>query len=465
MAELAVILFALRTELLLFAGFFFLVGGADELVVDLVWSTRKGWRYLRRYRFTPPMRADQLPPPAQSGPFAILIPAWNEAVVIGKMLHRCKQAWRTGTVAHRIYVGCYPNDAATIKSVMLAATHDPNVSLILCDLPGPTTKADCLNHLWRALNRDELAGGYKFKAVVLHDAEDSVHPEALRIFDYLVEKAAAVQLPVIPIQVPGSAWVSGHYVDEFAEAHGKTLVVREAIGASMPLAGVGCAIERNALGRIAVARQGYPFDQQSLTEDYELGLGLGAGGGKVIFARMLDRDGLLVGTRACFPASFSAATRQKARWITGIALAGWDRLGWQGGWPEIWMRLRDRKAIFAALVLLAAYLCIAITAFLILAERAGLLSPPPLSPAVILMLWATSVLLVWRMLVRVFFVWSMHGAYQALLSIPRTLIANVIAIVAARRACWNYIGTLFGRELSWDKTNHLHFPEEVKRNA
>ena len=36
-----------------------------------------------------------------------------------------------------------------------------------------------------------------------------------------------------------------------AEAHGKELVVREAIGAGLPSAGVGCAIARDALAALA----------------------------------------------------------------------------------------------------------------------------------------------------------------------------------------------------------------------
>lgn len=458
-------LFQLREELLMFSGFWFVVGGIDDFAIDCVWAGRSLWRRLTRYHAVPPMRADQLPPPISRGPFAIFIPAWREAAVIGAMLLRCQHAWADSRVDYRIYVGCYPNDPGSIRSVMAAAAYDSHVRIVLTDHSGPTTKADCLNRLWRALTADELQGGYKAKALVFHDAEDCVHPLELRVFDYLIERAAAVQLPVIPVQVPSSAWVSGHYCDEFAETHGKILVVREALGAAVPLAGVGCAIERNRLGRIAIARGGKPFDEDSLTEDYELGLGLCSDGGKVIFARMSDASGELVGTRACFPDSMDAAVRQKARWITGIALAGWDRLGWRGGLIEVWMRMRDRKAVFAAIVLCAAYLAIIFTVLLWLAELAGAFRPPQSSAVVRVAMLITSILLLWRMLVRGGFVWLMHGRRQALLSVPRSLVANVIAIVAARRACWIYLKHIFGRRLDWDKTTHAHFPGEAKRHG
>ena len=121
---------------------------------------------------------------------------------------------------------------------------------------------------------------------MLHDAEDFVHPLELRLFDRLVERAAVVQLPVLPLPDPQSRWISGHYADEFAESHIKELVVREAVGAAIPLAGVGCAIERGALDRLAAAHGGKPFAGGSLTEDYELGLRLGALGLKTMFVRI-----------------------------------------------------------------------------------------------------------------------------------------------------------------------------------
>ena len=101
------------------------------------------------------------------------------------------------------------------------------------------------------------------------------------------------------------------WLDEFLEAHGKELVVREAIGASLPLAGVGCAISRDALERIAAAR-GAPFDPECLTEDSELGLSLGALGGRAAFVRLPSGPGRpVVATRALFPGDRKAAISQK----------------------------------------------------------------------------------------------------------------------------------------------------------
>jgi bacteriophage N4 adsorption protein B len=446
-------------ELLLFSAFWILVSGVDDICVDAIWGLRRIYRRFAYYRHRNPLRVDQLPTPMRDGFLAIFIPTWMEASVIGDMIAGCKTAWARTQAEYRIYIGCYPNDEAGMSAIKNAIGNDAGMKMILVGHHGPTTKADCLNHLWQALLVDELARGYKAKAVILHDAEDAVHRDELRLFNSLIEKAAAVQLPVIPVQTVQSRWISAHYCDEFAEAHGKLMVVREAIGASLPLAGVGCAVDRNILGRIAIKNQGQPFDAGSLTEDYELGLRLGAAGGRTIMARVLDEDGKLVAPRACFPSTLGAAVRQKARWLTGIALAGWDRIGWRGNWADKWMLIHDRRSIVAALVLLAAYMCILLIAILALLQATGMYVPSPMSPLLRNMLSATTLLLVWRMAVRAAFVWRLYGPKQAVLSIPRWLVANIIAIMAARRACVAYIAHCFGKPLVWDKTAHYNLPK------
>ena len=131
--------------------------------------------------------------------------------------------------------------------------------------------------------------------------------------------------------------------------------MREAVGAAIPLAGVGCAIARRPLAQLAALQDGRPFAGSSMTEDYEVGLRIGALGLRTMFVRIPARPGErgVVASRGHFPATLGRAVRQKARWLGGIALAGWDRLGWSGGIGERWMRMRDRRGPLAALLLLA----------------------------------------------------------------------------------------------------------------
>lgn len=449
-----------RNELLLFAGVGLLLGGLDDLLLDLLYLLRKAWRDLTVYTRFPRMSARDLPLPGAAGPIAVFVPAWQESAVIGPMLHRSLSLWAEEDV--RIFVGVYPNDPDTIRAVgdVAEGKDSEKIQLVLHSRSGPTTKGDCLNQLWLALKDWESAQGREVLAIVLHDAEDVVHADALRLIGMLSPRFALVQLPVLPLVSARSRWVSGHYVDEFSEAHAKSLLVREALGAALPSAGVGCAFNRTTLGLIAQARGERPFDSASLTEDYELGLRIGEQGGRGILVRMRDASGELIATREYFPDTFAAAVRQKARWMIGIALAGWDRLGWAGGWREGWMRLRDRRAALAALILAAAYLGFLLSAVVTLIAWFVGVALPPVPPLLPWLLKINFVLLVWRLIVRMGFVWEVYGAREALRSIPRTVVGNFIALFAAQRAVFTYVRHLRGAPLGWDKTVH-RFPDEA----
>lgn len=451
------VLAAIRGELLLFAGVGLLIGGLDDLLLDLLYGARRVWRGMTIYRRYPRMTVDTLPAPARPGTMAVLIPAWDEGAVIGPMLRNCLKQWADDDHVH-IFVGIYPNDRATREAVMAVAELSDRISVVVNAHAGPTTKADCLNSLWRAVLRREAAEGMPVKAIVLHDAEDIVHRDALRLMSVMVERFALVQLPVLPLVSSGSRWVAGHYCDEFAEAHAKALMIREALGAAVPSAGVGCAIARDTIAAIAGMRGGQPFDPDSLTEDYELGLAIGERGGRGVIVRMRDSTGGLVATREHFPDTLDAAVRQKARWTVGIALAGWDRLGWGRRPVEIWMRLRDRRVVLAAIILFAAYLGLVLSGLLTLV---GWLVPglvPPVAPAIMLLLDATAMLLLWRVAMRALFAGHAYGWREGLRAIPRILVGNVIAMLAARRAIAIYCRLWRGAPLVWDKTRH-RFPD------
>jgi len=331
----AFILSRVAAELALFAGVGFLFFAVNDLIVDLIYFARRIWRSLRVYRRHRRAFASYYLFNRNPGLFAIFIPAWDESMVIASMLKATLQ--RLDYDRYRIFVGHYRNDPATAAAIR--SVVDARVQPVEIPVDGPTTKADCLNHLYDALLRYEQANQCKVKAVVLHDAEDVVHPLELRTFDGLIDRAALIQLPVLPLPDPNSRWIAGHYCDEFAEAHIKELVVREAVGAAIPLAGVGCAIARKPLARLASMQDGKPFALGSMTEDYELGLKLGALGLKTMFVRIRVQPGHpgVVASRGHFPATIGAAVRQKARWLGGIALSGWDRLGWSGGIGERWI--------------------------------------------------------------------------------------------------------------------------------
>jgi len=441
-------------EIALFAAVGGLLIAIDDLAVDLIYFGRAGWRSLAVYTRYPRAFAAQLPAPQRPGRLAVLIPAWDEAAVIGDMLRSSLERFEHDD--YLLYVGYYRNDPSTAAAI--ARVADPRIHAVEVPADGPTTKADCLNFLYLALCADEAGGATRAKAVVLHDAEDLVHPLELRLFDRLIERAALVQLPVLPLLDPSSRWIAGHYADEFAQSHIKDLVVREAVGAAIPLAGVGCAIERDAIDRLATTHDGRPFAPTSLTEDYELGLRLGALGLKTMFVRLPAVPGsrAVVASRGHFPADLHCAVRQKARWIGGIAFAGWDRLGWAGGFGERWMRMRDRRGPFAALLLVAGYIAFLLWVQIGLAAALGAPVRFEASPLLASLLTLNAWLLGWRLLMRFGFTSAAYGLAEGLRSIPRVLVANLIAILAARRALALHE---VGGPKKWDKTRHI-FPAQ-----
>jgi adsorption protein B len=450
----AEVLSRIAAELALFAGVGFLLFAINDVLVDLIFFGRAVWRLGVYARYGRAFASD-LPPSAEPGLIAILVPAWDESAVIAAMLKATVS--RLDYADYRIFVGHYRNDPATAAAI--ASVGDERIETVEVDADGPTTKADCLNHLYDALIAYETAMDCPVKAVVLHDAEDVVHPLELKVFDRLIDRAAVVQLPVLPIADPNSRWIAGHYCDEFAEAHVKELVVREAVGAAIPLAGVGCAIARRPLATLATMQDGRPFATGSMTEDYELGLKMGQLGLKTMFVRLPVRPGEpgLVASRGHFPSSLGTAVRQKARWLGGIALAGWDRLGWSGGLGERWMRMRDRRGPIAALLLLAAYGAALMWSQIWLAEALGAPIKARLDPTLITLLTINGWLLAWRVLMRAGCTASAYGWREGMLSIPRLVIGNVIAMLAAARAVMLHIG---GGARQWDKTRNT-FPREL----
>ena len=199
-------------ELLLFAGVFFLLGAVDEFAVDLAWIWLK---ITGRAKTVSIVRADAEGAPLR-GPAAVLVPTWHEAAVIGDTIRHMLAAWPQEEL--RLYVGCYRNDPATAQAIMDGIGSDPRGRLVLHGRDGPTTKADCLNRLYGAVQDDEVREGREFRMVLLHDAEDVVDPAALALLDRAIDDAEFVQLPVMPLVQRRSRWIAGHYCEEFADA-------------------------------------------------------------------------------------------------------------------------------------------------------------------------------------------------------------------------------------------------------
>ena len=105
-------------------------------------------------------------------------------------------------------------------------------------------------------------------------------------------------------------------------------------------------------------QEGKPFAGNSMTEDYELGLKLGALGHKTMFVRIprsRESAGWLPPAATSRQPSATRSARKRAGSAASRSPAGTDSAG-RAALGEHWMRMRDRRGPLAALLLLAAYL-------------------------------------------------------------------------------------------------------------
>jgi adsorption protein B len=468
---IAILVFATQF-LLAGCGIVFFVSGIDDLFIDIsyvIWRKRARLSPCAVHPSGPEGRLSVLAEQA----VAIMIPAWHEAAVIRPMLTNTLR-----TVAYtnyHIFVGTYPNDPETQSEVGKVSAEFPNVHRVVCENAGPTCKADCLNWIFQSIRRYETEHHTVFSIVLMQDCEDCVHPLCLKVFNDLVPQYDMVQLPVFPLVEQSNLFTSGHYIDEFAEYHGKDIFIRALLSRAIPAAGVGCAFSRNALTRLADNNNKELFNTSSLTEDYEFGLRLGSLGMRSVFLnqfmphftakddawRPRDRADRWIAVREYFPSTFKAAVIQKARWVVGIAIQGWRNIGWKGNLAMRYMLFRDRKAIVTNQVSLLGY---AIVVFVVSFQMYTWLVPDSYRypPLVERGSWLWNLLLVnlgflgnrlgWRF----YCVRRIYGYKQAFLALPRQIWANLINGCATNRAIYLFArSTILRRKIAWDKTAHV----------
>ena len=459
-----------------------LIFAIDDVFIDIYYWSRRFWRRLMVYRKRDIFDERQLYI-CKEKPLAIMIPAWQEVGVVGKMAELA--ASELDYENYQIFVGTYPNDPGTQADVDAVCRRFPNIHKVVCARPGPTSKADCLNNVITSILEFERRSKVKFAGFVLHDAEDVISSMELRLFNYLLPRKDLIQLPVYPFTTGLLQFTSGHYLDEFSEMHGKDVVVREAIVGQVPSAGVGTCFSRRAILKLSEEGDGLPFDVQSLTEDYDIGFRLKQWDMEEIFVRFSVTDhrlanfaetnrsrskthGNVVCVREYFPDTFKTAVRQKSRWIIGIVFQGMKTHKWTSDWKLNYFLWRDRKGVisyfvsfmatlvFLQLMLLALYQYLA-------ADPYRFISIFSDEPIIVTLLTINFGFFLNRMLQRMIFVRRYYGIVQALLSAPRQLWGNIINFFANVRAIRQVM--LFGdpRRVAWDKTQH-HYPTVSERS-
>jgi adsorption protein B len=423
-----------------------LVSGLDDLFIAVVYLAT------RRRRVPAPEPEDPTLPPAR---IAVLLPCWREHAVVAEMLEH-----NLSVIAYPSYdffVGVYPNDPLTVRAAREVSDRSSRVHVILCPHPGPTSKADCLNWIYKGLEEYERVHGARFGIIVTHDAEDLIHPQALALIGLHARRFDMVQVPVLPLATPAGEFTHGVYCDEFAEYQIKDIPARQALGGFLPSNGVGTGFTREVLERLAARHGGRIFDPGCLTEDYENGLRIHALGGRQVF---LPLGVPAVATREYFPRRPRAAIRQRSRWVTGISLQCWERHGWDAGPGQLYWLWRDRKGLVGNLLTPAANLLTAYGAATWLAAVAshqswalGALTPPALRPVFPVLL----ALSVSQLLMRTVCAARIYGWRFAWAAPVRAVWANAINAAATAAALYHYAQARWRRRpLAWRKTEHIY---------
>lgn len=448
-----------------FVAVVYCLSGVQDLVYDVV---NYVWRLYRRiaYRDRPRLTLERLRLRAQQH-IAVIVPAWQEADVIDKMveniLHRVEYS------NFVIFVGTYPNDLATQHAVdVLAAAHQQVVKVIT-QRPGPTCKADCLNNVYLAMQGYEKEQEVNFDIIVMHDAEDVVHPYSFMLYNYLLPRVDVVQLPVLPLPTPLKEVIHWVYADEFSENHMKDVVAREKMSGFVPYAGTGTGFSRRAFSLLEKKGESL-FNESSMTEDYSLSKKVKDLGLTSIFVNLVLADDksawftplckrpAFIANWAYFPFDFHRSVRQKARWIVGISLQEWENSGWAGNLLVKENLLKDRKVFLSSVTTLLGY---SLFLYFIISWMGDHdLVPfkwlPIIKEGTMLygLIIVDTLLMFFRMFERMVFCSMVYGPLAGITALPRIFVANVVNGLSAYYALRNFIASRWGTPVRWDKTEH-----------
>ncbi len=421
----------------------FLVFGLDDLLIDLI-----ALRYRLRPRQIKAWEWQRILLKKERC-LALVIPAWMEGEIIETMIRG--NLSRIQYANYHIFVGIYPNDLLSLEKLEILSRRYPNVHAVISSKPGPTSKGQILNEVFRQAIKREQDLGVRFEGFLMQDAEDAIHPMSLKLVNDRLNRSEYVQIPVFSLPLGARQLVAGTYIDEFSEVHTKDLLVRAFLRAGVPSAGVGTALSRRLVMDLQILQAGDVLNERSLTEDYELGLKTSLLGYRQEFAcRYYEHDGVreYIATREYFPKSLMRTIRQKTRWNLGIILQGWANLGWFGGFWQRYFLFRDRKGLVAHPLAMLGY---AWTAFFLLSGLHGPSIPGALRAAL-----ALNLLFAVNRLVQKLVCVSRVYPPRTLLAYPlRWPLSNLINAAALARAVAQEIrARVTTRTHTWSKTEH-----------
>lgn len=381
---------------------------------------------------------------------AVFVANWHEEDVLGKMVEGNLKRIQLPQVS--LYLGVYPNDTGTLRVAKeLEAKYPERVHVIINRLPGPTSKGQMLNEMFAQVYSGEDAP----ELVVMHDSEDIIDPRTFAVYAAYAKENDFIQAPVFSLNRGKGAMVASTYMDEFAERHTREMIVRDAVGAAIPSAGVGTCMTKRLIQHF-LATRGQVLMSGTVTEDYILGIEAKRSGFKSAFAAIsqnADEGFDFVATREFFPKTLDASIKQKTRWVYGINFEAFHKLGWGGDPWDFYFFLRDRKGMITSFLppLSAALMMLMVFDYVDLADF-----PEPMGDVVIISMWINLFALVTRYVVRVLAGHEVYGKYDWVGIAARWPAALYINMAAVYRAWKTYLGEsqLATKPIVWSKTAH-----------
>lgn len=442
--------------LLLFMMLAYVILGFDDALIDSVfWFKRLGPKILG------PSEQEALAKKSQKK-IAIMIAGWQEDDVLEHMIagnQACIEYEK-----HTFFLGVYPNDLPTWTVARNLESRFKNVIVIVNEKEGPTSKGQMLNQMVRDILKFEATTGEKYDIFAIHDAEDVIHRKSFQVINQLAESHDFIQIPIFSLPLSKWSLVGGTYVDEFAEIHTKDILVRESMGAKIPSAGVGTFMSHRLVSYMHQT-YGRLLNPASVTEDYELGVGLEGTQfrstfGYFVLSNETGRE--VVATREYFPKIFWRSVRQKTRWTLGISFQGTRNLGWSGRWVHKYFLFRDRKGPIANILVLMGIGMFLFSAALSLLGNSPwqnawtILQQAGMSiSSLVCILALASFFMVNRIFQRVICTSRVYGYGLAALVPMRVIIANLVNSIASLRAIKEFVvSEVTGKAPKWAKTAH-----------
>lgn len=200
------------------------------------------------------------------------------------------------------------------------------------------------------------------------------------------------------------------------------------------------------------------FNDENLTEDYELGFRFHQLGLKMGFFNVkLDsnNESSRISTAEFFPNKFWPSVKQRSRWIAGICLQNWKVNKWKGNLITKYFLFRDRKPLFS---LFGAFFSNVILLYIVYTAIAGNFFDARVNPLVdnssvlLYLIFANMFFMISRASHRFMFTYNWYGFKYAFFSFFRLILDTFINFFAILRALKVFQQTK--KKVVWDSTDH-----------